>query len=233
MKLRKKLALLLAALMLLGLMGCRNQAPSGNSGTEGKLAVTFLSDDGTILKIDYVDKGASAVPPAEPKMSYGMIFQSWDADFSRVTRDLEIRPICQTVKDKTNALAIGGAYGKTGETVTVPAVLCGEVCTAGFDASITYDPQALELIGVTADGGVMYNDEVPGLIRLNYVSMENTEADVDICRLQFRIKAESGTVPVGMELHSIYACSSGVDSEDDSMYVPESCLISGNVYVIP
>ena len=230
MRVQKWLAILLTAALLL--TGCEDEPSAGASGVEGKLAVTFYSDDGTILKIDYVQKGSAAVPPAEPQMSYGMVFQSWDTEFSRVTRDLEVHPVCVDVKEKTNAFAVGGAYGKVGETVTVPVTLCGQVCVAGFDATITYDPEALELVDVTEDGAVLYNDEIPGALRLNYVSVENTEADVDVCRLQFRIKAEKGPIPVTMELHSIYACSSDVDSRDDSMYVPESYLVGGNVHVI-
>lgn len=232
MKLQKWLASLLLLILLVGLTACQDGARNGSSGVDGKLAVTFYSNDDTILKIDYVEKGAAAVPPAEPQMSYGMVFQSWDTDFSKVTKDMEIHPICEDVKEKTNAFAVGGAYGRTGDTVTVPVTLCGRVCVAGFDATITYDPEALELTGVTEDGAVLYNAEEPGVIRLNYVSVENTEADVDVCRLRFRIKADSGPIPVTMELHSICACSSGVDSQDDSMYVPEAYLIGGNVHVI-
>lgn len=232
MKRQRWLAVLLAAVLLVGLAGCKDKPSAGGTGVEGKLAVTFYSDNGTILKIDYVDKGCAAVPPAEPQMSYGAVFQSWDTDFSRVTGDLEVRPVCENVKEKSNAFAIGSAYGRVGETVMVPVSLCGRVCVAGFDASIAYDPEALELVDVAEDGAVLYNDEVPGVLRLNYVSVENTEADVDVCRLQFRVKAESGPIPVTMELHSIYACSSNVDSQDDSMYVPEAYLVGGNVHVI-
>jgi hypothetical protein len=233
MKYQKWLSIFLAAVVVLSLASCKKEPQAENSGVDGKLAATFYSNDGSILKTDYVQKGGTAVPPEEPQMSYGMIFQSWDTDFSMVTKDIEVRPVCENVTEKTNAFAVASAYGKVGDTVTVPVTLCGQVCVAGFDITITYDPELLELISVSEDGAVLYNDEVPGKIRLNYVSVENTEADVDICRLQFRIKSGSGSIPVTMELHSIYACSNDMDTEDDSMYVPEAYLVGGNIRVIP
>lgn len=233
MKYQKWLSILLTAVVLLSLASCKKEPQAENSGVDGKLKVTFYSNDGSVLKTDYVQKGGTAVPPEEPQMSYGTIFQSWDTVFSKVTKDIEVCPVCEDVTDKANAFAVVSTYGKTGDMVTVPVTLCGQVCVAGFDVTITYDPEALELTGVAEDGAVLYNDEVPGKIRLNYVSVENTEADVDICRLQFRIKEGSGSIPVTMELHSIYACSNGMDTEDDSMYVPEAYLVGGNVHVIP
>jgi hypothetical protein len=232
MKYQKLLSILLVAVVLLSMACCKKEPQAGSSGEDGKLAATFYSNDGSILKTDYVQKGGTAVPPEEPQMSYGMIFQSWDTDFSKVTKDIEIRPVCENVTEKTNAFAVISAYGKVGDMVTVPVTLCGQVCVAGFDITITYDSEMLELISVAEDGAVLYNDEVPGKIRLNYVSVENTEADVDICRLQFQIKGGSGSIPVTMELHSIYACSNDMDTEDDSMYVPEAYLVGGNVHVI-
>lgn len=233
MKYQKWLLILLVAVVVLSMASCKKEPQAENPGVDGKLAATFYSNDGSILKTDYVQKGGTAVPPEEPQMSYGMIFQSWDTDFSKVTKDIEIRPVCENVTEKTNAFAVISAYGKVGDTVTVPVTLCGQVCVAGFDITITYDSEMLELISVAEDGAVLYNDEVPGKIRLNYVSVENTEADVDICRLQFRIKSGSGSIPVTMELHSIYACSNDMDTEDDSMYVPEAYLVGGNIHVIP
>lgn len=232
MKYQKWLSIILIAVVLLSLAFCKKESQAEKSGVDRKLTATFYSNDGCILKTDYVQNGGAAVPPEEPQMSYGMVFQSWDADFSKVTKDIEIHPVCENVTEKTNAFAVISAYGKIGDTVTVPVTLCGQVCVAGFDITITYDPELLELVSVAEDGAVIYNDEMLGKIRLNYVSVENTEADVEICRLQFRIKDGSGSIPVTMELHSIYACNGGLDSEDDSMYVPEAYLVGGNVHVI-
>ena len=218
---------------LLILMLCLTGCGESENGVAGKYAVSFYSNNGTVLKVDYVDKHGCATPPAIPQMEYGTVFRSWDTDFSDVTGDLSVHPVCEEYRGKTNAFAIAGGYGKSGDTVTVPVTLCGDVCVAGFDATIIYDPEMLELLAVNEDGAVICNTETPGQLRINYVSVENTQADVDVCLLEFRVKAESGSAPVGMTVHSIYACKDTVASEDDSLYVQEATVLAGEVFIIP
>lgn len=232
----KWLAGLLAAIFLFCMAGCgKPDTPTEPAPTDGgeRYTVTFYSDSGTVLKIDEAAENTAAQPPAEPQMTYGMIFREWDTDFTAVTEDLEVRPVCEEVGGRPNVFAVSGAYGSQGSTVMVPVVLCGDVCTAGFDATITYDSRMLELTSLTEDGAVVCNDETPGQLRLNYVSIENTTSDVDVVRLMFRVKAESGTVPVQVTVNEIYACDDTVDSENDSLSARESCVINGQVFVIP
>ena len=210
-----------------------NQEQLNGDEKESQYTVTFYSNDGTVLKIDSVEKGKTANPPAQPQMLYGTVFQSWDTDISSVTKNLEVRPICEDVKEKQNIFAIEGAYGKSGGTVIVPIRLCGEVCVSAFDMTISYDSNALDLISVSEDGAVLYNDEMPGKIKLNYVSTDNTLADVDICFLEFSIKDPSGQSQVTLDMHSIYACQDSLESENDDLYVPEYTTINGTVYVLP
>ena len=210
-----------------------NQEQLNGDEKESQYTVTFYSNDGTVLKIDSVEKGKTANPPAQPQMLYGTVFQSWDTDISSVTKNLEVRPICEDVKEKQNIFAIEGAYGKSGGTVIVPIRLCSEVCVSAFDMTISYDSNALDLISVSEDGAVLYNDEMPGKIKLNYVSTDNTLADVDICFLEFSIKAPSGQSQVTLDMHSIYACQDSLESENDDLYVPEYTTINGTVYVLP
>lgn len=229
---------LAAAIVSLIILGQReepgvDQGSNSNSVSKDQYTVTFYSNDGTVLKIDSVEKGKTANPPAEPQMLYETVFQSWDTDISSVKKNLEVRPICEDVKEKQNIFAIEGAYGKSGGTVIVPIRLCGEVCVSAFDMTISYDSNVLDLISVSEDGAVLYNDEIPGKIRLNYVSTDNTVADVDICFLEFSIKAPTGQIPVNLEMHSIYACKDSLESENDDLYVPEYSIINGNVYVLP
>lgn len=195
--------------------------------------VTYYADDGSILKIDTVANHGVSVPPVEPLMTYGKIFKSWDTDFSDVTENLEVHPICEEISGKTNAFAMPGVYGKTGDTVVVPILLCGNVCTAGFDITVTYDAEALELTSIEEDGAVVYNAETPGKIRINYVSIENTESDVDVMQIGFLVKADSGNHAVDMAVNEIYACHDGLETNDDSLYVPESYVTAGTVCVIP
>lgn len=229
---------LAAAIVSLIILGQReepgvDQGSNSNSVSKDQYTVTFYSNDGTVLKIDSVEKGKTANPPAQPQMLYGTVFQSWDTDISSVTKNLEVRPICEDVKEKQNIFAIEGAYGKSGGTVIVPIRLCGEVCVSAFDMTISYDSNALDLISVSEDGAVLYNDEMPGKIKLNYVSTDNTLADVDICFLEFSVKAPSGQSQVTLDMHSIYACQYSLESENDDLYMPEYSTINGTVHVLP
>lgn len=229
------LAVAIISLIILG----QREEPGTNQGNNNhpinkdQYTVTFYSNDGTVLKIDSVEKGKAANPPTQPQMLYGTVFTSWDADISSVTKNLEVHPICEDVKEKSNVFAIEGAYGKSGGTVIVPIRLCGEVCVAAFDMTISYDSDALGLVSVSEDGAVLYNDEIPGKIKLNYVSTDNTVADVDICFLEFSIKASSGQIPVNIEMHSIYTCKDILESENDDLYVPEYATLNGTIYVLP
>lgn len=197
-----------------------------------KYTVTFFSNDGTVLKIDSVDENSSAAPPVTPEMAYGAIFQSWDTDFSKVTQDLNIRPVCETVNGKQNVIAVPGVYAQNGSTVVVPIRFCGEVCVSGLDVTIRYDEQLLKLKSVNEDKAVICNSETPGVIRLNYVSVENTIADVDICDLYFLVEASEGVIPIDVEIQGIYAFEDSSDAENFTLFVPEANVINGKIFVL-
>ena len=199
----------------------------------GTLTVTFYSDDGTVLKIDQVQRRKAAVPPMDAQMSYGNIFQSWDKDFSRVTKSLDVHPICENILEAQNAFAVTSAYGAKGDTVFVHVQLCGQVCLSGFDITINYDSDALTLESVfNEDGAVIYNDETPGTIRCNFVSVNNTEADVDIFTLKFTVNADSGAYPVTVDVNQVYALANQADLNSDEMITPEAKVVNGTVYVV-
>ncbi len=200
---------------------------------EDAWSVTFYSSDGTVLKIEAVEKNGAAVPPKAPEMAPGLVFQAWDQDFTKVTQDMHIYPVCEDLHGKPNGFAVGSAYGSQGDTVNIPVLLAGDVCTAGFDMILTYDPEKLALEGISGDDAVVYNTETPGTIRLNYVSIENTMGELDICNLAFTVLAESGSIPVTAEVVSIYACADTVDSGSDELYVPQHSVVDGAVHVIP
>lgn len=190
--------------------------------------VTFYSNDGTVLKIDSVKENASATPPNAPAMTYGTIFCSWDTDFAKVTKDLEIYPIYEEIKEKPNVIAVPGRYSTENGTVVVPVQLCGDVCISGLDMTVRYDADLLALQSITEDGSVVMNDAIPGMIKLNYVSAENTVGDVDLCYLQFYVNATEGEIPITIELNGIYAFKD--EDKTDVLYVPESTVIDGKVF---
>lgn len=200
-----------------------------NGLKEKTYEVTFYSDTDVVLKIDTVKKHSSATPPSSPKITYGKVFKSWDTDFSNVTKDLDIYPVCEETKGKMNVIAVQSLYSAKENTITVPIQLCGNVCVAGLDITIHYDEDSLKLQSVTEDGSVIYNDSTPGMVNLNYVSTVNTTADVDLCNLQFLTGSNEGKVPLTIEVKSIYAFED--ESKTDGLYVPDFTVIDGTVYV--
>lgn len=239
---RKKVSIFLAVLVLLVLiLGAvffktrnaeENSTPTGPENT-GAYTVTYYSDDGTILKLDSAAENGASVPPAEPKMTYGSIFKSWDADLTCITGDLEVYPVCESFAGQSNVFVAAGAYGKAGDTVAVPILLCGDVCVSGFDLTVTYDPEQVELVSLDEDGAVVYNDEVPGQLRINYVSIENTVSDVDVVRMMFRINSGSTGSDITINVNGIYACEAGMESNNDNMHIPEYCVSGSKIHVIP
>ena len=201
-----------------------------DSGNTTKYTVTFYSNDGTVLKIDSISENSSATPPVAPSMTYGTVFKSWDTDFSKVTKDLEIHPVCEEIKDKPNVLAVQSRYAKKDGTVVVPIQLCGNVCVSGLDITVRYNKELLNLKTVTEDKGVIFNDATPGIIKLNYVSFQNTIADVDICNLQFYVNATEGAIPITIEIAGIYAFED--QEKTDTLFIPESTVIDGKVFVL-
>lgn len=197
-----------------------------------KHTVTFYSNDGTVLKVDSVNANSSALPPVSPRVTYGTVFKSWDKDFSSVTKDLEIYPICENIQGRLNVLAVHSVYSQKGQKAYVPIQLCGDVCVSGLDITIRYNSELLKLESVEEDQAVVYNDEVPGIIRLNYVSSENTVADVDICNLSFLVEATGGEIPITVEINDIYAFEASSDAENNNLYMAESNVIDGMVFVV-
>ena len=54
--------------------------------------VNFVDYDGTILKTEKVAEGAGATAPEAPIHS-GLEFVKWDADYSVVTQDMDVKAI--------------------------------------------------------------------------------------------------------------------------------------------
>lgn len=199
---------------------------ASTSTNDKTYAVTFLSNDGSLLKIDYVPENASAVPPVEPEMTPGVVFSGWKTSFSTVSDDMQIHPKIISLDGKTNVFAMPAAYGRMGESVIVPLKVCGNVVVSGFDIIVEYDPECLSLESVfNEDGGVIYNDEIPGQIRLNYVSIADTTADIDVCDFKFRVIADEDSI--------VSVCVQGIcaGNSDDSMYAPEYEVINSTVYI--
>jgi len=193
-----------------------------------KHKVVFYSADNSVMLIDEVGRKNAATPPVEPQMPEGLIFTSWDKDISSVRKDMDVHPICKDIKDIDNAFALAGAYGKPRENVIVPFVLSGNVCICGFDLTVRYDSEVLQLESVfDEDGAILYNADVPGEIRINYVSLGNTTGGVDLCKFKFTVIGEADETEIKTEMVSIYS-----ENEDLSLSKADFELVDSTVYII-
>ena len=194
--------------------------------TNDEFKVKFYSDDKSLLKIDTVTAGNSATPPVNPEMTYGNVFQKWDKDFTSVSNDLEINPVFESVKSKENVFALAGTYGKKNDFVTTSLTLCGNVELSGFDITVQYDKDALLLDSVfDNDANVIYNEKELGKINLNFVSIENATADVDICSFKFKINDNKKESPLTIKVNKVYA------NKGSDLYLPKYNIINSNIYV--
>ena len=189
--------------------------------------VIYYADDNTVVKLDRVGEDEQAVSPSSPELSYGNVFEKWDEPEETGEDTQEVRPIYQSVLGVANVFSMPGTYGTSGDVITVPLRLCGEVELCGFDLILEYDQDKLQLERVyDADDAVILNAEIPGCVHINYVSVSNTTADVDICSLQFRVLADEGEVPITQSMVSIYSWN-----ESGDLAVPDYHLMDGCVYI--
>ena len=188
--------------------------------------VSFYSDTKSLLKTEKVKRGDSVAPPNSPQLSYGMIFKKWDKDFSNVTKALDIYPEYEEVDGKKNVFALAGAYSNNESYAFVPLTLSGDVCVSGVQLTLTYDAEKVSLESIfNEDGGIVYNMEQPGKVFINYVSVENTTADVDLCTLKMKIAEGAQEAPISLSVDKIYANGKG-----DELYSSEYTVIEASVF---
>ena len=190
--------------------------------------VNFYSDTNKTIKIETVKRGAAADPPNEPTLTNGRVFTKWDCDFSKVKKNLNVLPEYEEYTAKENCIAMAGAYGKQDEDVFVPLKLCGDVCLSGLDIIIEYDTDALEFVSVyNEDGALVYNADEEGKLRINYISVDNTEDEVDLCGLKFKVKAADGSTQIKTTVEKIVAWD-----DAEKLIEPSYSLIDSTVFVI-
>ncbi len=71
-----------------------------------KFTVTFLNYDGTIYSEQLVEQNSSAIRPGTP-FREGYEFVEWDADYSKVTADITVRPIFKLKEYKVTVVDCG------------------------------------------------------------------------------------------------------------------------------
>lgn len=189
--------------------------------------VTFYSDEGNVIWTEEVANNEAATAPTDPEMSYGSLFLGWKENFSKITADTDVYPEVASIVGVKNAFAIPTVYVKRGETVSIPFRLCGDVDVSGFDLTLEYDAELLELEAVSdEDGDVIYNDEVAGRIRMNFVSGRNVLGDIDICTFKFIAKGSENQTRIKVDIKKMVAVG-----EDDMMFSPEYTVFDTTVNI--
>lgn len=163
--------------------------PTDTTEPHPNYTVTFLNDDKSIFKQVTVVSGEAPTSPGTPTMVQGFVFDGWDADLSSVTKDMTVLPLREGIADERNVISISNGYGVTGDTVTLPLSLCGNVDICCFELKITYDKSALQFVEFSnEDAGITANCDVEnGIIYLNYISTDNTTGQVDLCDVSFKL----------------------------------------------
>ncbi len=201
---------------------------TGSSETKGGYQVTFYSDTDEPLKVEEVEDGMAAEPPVDPSVSYGNVFIKWDKDFSEVKSDMDIHPVCESFLGEKNVFALSGVYASSDGTAYTSLKLCGDVCLAGFELTLEYDSEKLNLENVfDEDGDLVCNLEEPGKIIMNLASASNVEGEIDLCSFKFHVKDIGSEIP--LEIHVGKAVRL---EEDDSMTSPDVKVIDASVYSI-
>lgn len=92
---------------------------------------------------------------------------------------------------ETATIGVGSAAGDVGDTVTVAVTVEGEG-VAGYQATLRYDPAALELVrieGADFERPVANADD-DGTVRMTQSRASAADPDPTVARLVFRIEAE-------------------------------------------
>ena len=112
-----------------------------------EFTVTFKNYDGTVLKVETVISGDSALSPNVPQRD-GYVFSKWDKSFDKVTSDLEITALYNKIINPT--IAIGDVVATLGETVQVPVTIYNNPGINGIQLNVSYDSK---LILIEAQNG--------------------------------------------------------------------------------
>ena len=117
--------------------------------------VTFVDYDGTVLKIETVESGKSATPPADPTRA-GYIFTGWDKSFTNVNENLTAS--AQYEKSYTEpTIVVSSAEASAGATnVEITVSLKNNPGVTSMLLQIAFDDDVLDLASMT------YNTEIGG-----------------------------------------------------------------------
>ena len=183
--------------------------------------VTFLDVDGSVCRVQQVNKGKAAFAPTIEKAG----FLGWRGNYINVQQDETVTAV---YADSKNVFHIASAQGKPGDMVSVRVCLNGNVELCGLDMNLSYDP-SLEIVSVNdeMDMDIVVNAYEPErIIRFNFSSAMNKKRAMDIMELTFRITGTNADA-YGVQL-SANAVKALVDNRvEDTDYT----ILNGVVYV--
>ena len=196
-----------------------NSSSSDNDELKSKHIVTFLNDDKSILKEISVASGESPNSPGTPMMLQGYVFDGWDYDLASVTKDITVTPLREKISNEKNVLSVPNGYGVTGDIVTLPLSLCGNVDICCFEAKLTYDKDNLQFVEISnEDEDVTVNcDAKNNVIYLNYLSTNNTTGQIDLCDVSFKLIGKNTKqilVGVTVDLAAKYTITEAYENVD-------------------
>ena len=194
--------------------GSTNSPICANAGQE---QVRFLDHDGTLLTVDAVYTGQSALPPVSPVRA-GHVFTGWAGDLDAVYGPCDVT--ATYVPDTSdNIFAISGSDATAGEEVTVRVSLGGTVQVCGYDMNLYYDRNVLEFVSLDSELSmdVLANHiGEDGRIKFNFGALKNRTKAGNIMDITFRVKdcTNRGTA-LRLEANSVIC----VDPEDASRFL--------------
>ena len=183
--------------------------------------VTFFDVDGSVCKVQQVNKGKAATAPTIEKTG----FLGWSGNYINVQQDETVTAVYADCK---NVFHIASTQGKQGDTVSVLVRLDGNVELCGLDMILTYDP-ALELVSINdeLDMDVVVNSNTQErIVRFNFSSAMNKKRTMDIMELTFRITGTDSDA-CGVQLSSNTIKTLVDNRVEDTDYT----ILNGVVYI--
>ena len=109
------------------------------SGAAPDLYTVYFTDgQGNTLKTETVDEGTAATPPADPSRK-GYIFDGWDKDFKKVTKDLTVTANWKTIIDNAKVVLSASELAFNGK-IQKPVIrtIGGKKLKAGTDYTVKW-----------------------------------------------------------------------------------------------
>lgn len=156
-------------------------------------SVTYLDEDGVVLKEATVYHGANAETLFVP-VRRGYRFIGWDQPCDIVTKDITVKAKYEIAKNQ-----LFFSYDENADAVTATLSIEGDVCACGFETYISYQTSNMDLTGVsvhTPDGIEINFSEINDTVYVyfNDENCKNITTNFDIITFTFQKRKEPAYV---------------------------------------